>query len=84
MNNATIGSYKPADPEQNLRWLAWESKNRQIDRIAENRMRIFFVVVFVILLTLMVYALAHVRKQAGPVEKGPTVACRWNAGQLRY
>jgi hypothetical protein len=54
MNNATTGSDKLADPEQNLRWLAWESKNRQIDRIAENRMRIFFVVVFVILLTLMV------------------------------
>jgi hypothetical protein len=84
MNNATIGSDKPTDSEQNLRWLAWERKNRQADRIAEKRMKIFFVVVFVVLLTLIVYALAHVRKQPGLVDKGPTVACRWNAGQIRY
>lgn len=80
MNNATMVSDEPTDSEQNLRLLAWERKNRREDMVAEKRMKIFFVVVFVILLTLIVYALTHVRKRPGLVEKGPTVACRWNAG----
>jgi hypothetical protein len=64
--------------------LAWEKKKRQEDRIAEKRMKILSAVVFLILLTSVVYALAHHRKQPGVVEKGPTAACRWNADQIRY
>lgn len=42
--------------EQNLRWLAWEAKNRCEDRILEKRMKLVFVVVAIVLVALLVYA----------------------------
>ena len=50
MDNATILSERQHDSGQNLRWLAWERKNRRGDRIAERRMKLVFAVVGVILL----------------------------------
>jgi hypothetical protein len=67
------------DSEQDLRWLAWEEKNRRADRIVEKRMKLVFVVVSVILLLLIVYASLQVRKRPDVVKKGPAVACQWTA-----
>jgi len=71
---------KSHDSDENLRWLAWEEKNRRKDRIAEKRMKIVFVVVGVILLILILYTLRRGSKRPNLVEKGPTVACQWRTG----
>ena len=84
MNETMLLSDQPRDSEQDLRWLAWQKKNRLEDRIAEKRMKAFFVVVFAILLTWMVYALTQAGRQTDLAEKGPTVACRWPTAALRY
>lgn len=85
MDSATIFSEKQHDSRQNLRWLAWERKNRRGDRIAERRMKVVFAAVGVILLMVLIaYALSDVSEPRGRVEKGPTVAFLGTIGPLRY
>jgi hypothetical protein len=83
MDNAIGPSEKSRDSEQNLRWLAWEEKNRREDRTAEKRMKIVFVVVGVILLILLLYALRQVSERHNLVKRVPTVACQWRTDPLR-
>ncbi len=80
MDNAMILSERSHDSRQNLRWLAWEKKNRRGDRIADKRMKLVFAVVAVILLILIAHALTQVNVRPSFVEKGPSVACRWTTG----
>ena len=75
-------SEKSPDSEQNLRWRAWEEKNRRQDSIAEKRMKVVFVVLGVILLILLVYASRQAIEQPNSVKKGPTVACQWRTAPL--
>lgn len=77
-------SEKSHGSKENLRWLAWERKNRHEDRIAEKRMKLVFVFAGVILLMLMVYAMTRVRKGPGAVEKGPIVASLGRTDPSRY
>ena len=77
-------SERPPDSEQNLRWLAWERKNRREDRMAEKRVKLVFGVVGVILLILIGRALTELRGRPSLVEKGSTVACGQTTGAFRY
>jgi len=43
--------------EENVRWLAWETKNRREDRILEKRMKLTFVAVALVLVALLFYTL---------------------------
>jgi hypothetical protein len=52
MDNPTSLSEKA---EQNLRWHAWETKNRRENRILEKRMKLAFVVVAIVLVALLLY-----------------------------
>jgi hypothetical protein len=70
-------SEKPLDSGMNLRWLAWERKNRREDRRAERHMKLVFAVVGVILVMLIAYALTQVSLRPSFVEKGPIVASQW-------
>jgi hypothetical protein len=45
---------KSYDPRQNIRWLAWERKNRSEDRIASRRMTLVFVVAVVVILLMLI------------------------------
>jgi uncharacterized BrkB/YihY/UPF0761 family membrane protein len=42
------------DSEQNLRWRAWEKKNKREDVIAEKRMKLVFVFAGVVLLLMLI------------------------------
>ncbi len=84
MDSATMFSEKLHDSRRNLRWLAWERKNRRGDRITEKRMKLVFAAVGLILLIWIAYALSQVSEPRGRVEKGPTVAFLRTIGPLRY
>lgn len=43
------------DSEQELRWRAWQEKNRRADRIADKWMKVLFTVAGVILLISILY-----------------------------
>jgi hypothetical protein len=82
--SATMFSEKLHDSRRNLRWIAWERKNRRGDRITEKRMKLVFAAVGLILLIWIAYALSQVSEPRGRVEKGPTVAFLRTIGPLRY
>lgn len=47
------------DSEQNLRWRAWENKNRREDTIAEKRMKLVFVFAGVVILLMWVLSVVR-------------------------
>jgi hypothetical protein len=52
------------DSEQNLRWIAWEEKNRRADRITEKRMAFVFINTGVILLVSVLYVILRIKSGA--------------------
>lgn len=47
------------DSEQNLRWRAWDNKNRREDTIAEKRMKLVFVFAGVVILLMWVLSVVR-------------------------
>jgi len=60
--------------EQNLRWLAWETKNRREDRILEKRVKLAFVFVAMILLASLLYASRRSAERPVLLEDSSTLA----------
>jgi hypothetical protein len=60
--------------EQNLRWLAWETKNRREDRILEKRVKLAFVFVAIILLASLLYASRRSAERPVLLEDSSTLA----------
>ena len=77
-------SENPPDSLQDLRWQAWEKKNRREDGIAEKRMKVVFVVAGLILLILLLRVLLKASQQRDLISKRPTVAGLWRTDPSRY
>ena len=55
------------DSEQELRWRAWQEKNRRADRIADKWMKVLFTVAGVILLISILYVWHQSQRHARSV-----------------
>jgi hypothetical protein len=65
-------SESPTASEHEMRFLAWQEKNRRSDQLTEKRVKIAFAVIVVVLLLVILYSW---RQNQGAVKKHATYCC---------